>query len=458
MSASQLPALAPRFFVLTDISDEEPDDQQSLVRLLLYACDIEIEGLVACSSQWKAIHHSPLRPEYIHQVLDAYAQVEDALRLHRPEYPSASSLRQKVAVGNGNDMLSVGDAFQTEGSELLRQRILAEDPRPLWVGIWGGASTLAQALWTLRKQLPREELRPLLHKLWVYDIQGQDDAGAWIATQFPEIQYMRNQYAWRGISRHVNHEWFESRGDHEELVSPAWFRKHIQEDHGPLGAMYPDARYLHEGDTASFLHLLHPGLHDPCEPDQGGWGGRFHAEPQRNVWSGGCPVTDEQAYGDFFMYSDAADRCIWQCWEQRPTCNVYNSILRWRKEIQQDFAARMDWCILSPEEANYPPHIVLNGDRESRVMRLQPLAGTYLELDASSSWDPQGYPLYFKWWMYEEAGNYPQPIHIECDTHAILGFRIPHDAGGRRIHLILHLSNGGQPPLCSYRRVILCIS
>ena len=63
----------PRLFVLTDMS-EEPDDRQSLVRLLLCACDIDIEGLVATTSQWKAIHGSSFRPDYIHQILDAYGQ------------------------------------------------------------------------------------------------------------------------------------------------------------------------------------------------------------------------------------------------------------------------------------------------------------------------------------------------------------------------------------------------
>ena len=31
------------------------------------------------------------------------------------------------------------------------------------------------------------------------------------------------------------------------------------------------------------------------------------------------------------------------------------SLWRWRDDFQNDFAARMDWCFMSFEEANHPP-------------------------------------------------------------------------------------------------------
>ncbi|MCB1128715.1 MAG: DUF1593 domain-containing protein, partial [Verrucomicrobiae bacterium] len=40
-----------RVFVLTDISNE-PDDEESLVRFLVYANEYDIEGLVATTSTW----------------------------------------------------------------------------------------------------------------------------------------------------------------------------------------------------------------------------------------------------------------------------------------------------------------------------------------------------------------------------------------------------------------------
>ena len=46
--------LKPRLFVLTDI-ENEPDDAQSMVRLMTYSNQLEIEGLVATTSCWLII-------------------------------------------------------------------------------------------------------------------------------------------------------------------------------------------------------------------------------------------------------------------------------------------------------------------------------------------------------------------------------------------------------------------
>src|SRR5207342_1553953 len=52
----------PRLFVLTDIGNE-PDDQMSFVRLLLYSNEIDIEGLVATTSTWQKEY---AQPEFLH--------------------------------------------------------------------------------------------------------------------------------------------------------------------------------------------------------------------------------------------------------------------------------------------------------------------------------------------------------------------------------------------------------
>src|SRR5712691_4888946 len=60
-----------RLLVLTDISSltagvREPDDGQSLIRLLLYSNDFEIEGFVATSN---LIHGQTVRPDLIRQAV-----------------------------------------------------------------------------------------------------------------------------------------------------------------------------------------------------------------------------------------------------------------------------------------------------------------------------------------------------------------------------------------------------
>ena len=129
----------------------------------------------------------------------------------------------------------------------------------------------------LRRDLSLQQLADCLDSLWVFEIQGQDDAGAWVAVNFPQVHVIRCQLAWRGISPHIAGEWFEARGDDEELVSPQWFRQHIQSDHDarvqpilmPVICMKVIAHHS--------CILIPTGLHDPYKIDQGGWGGRYDA-------------------------------------------------------------------------------------------------------------------------------------------------------------------------------------
>jgi len=111
-----MPQQRPRLFVLTDISSEEPDDLQSLIRLLLYSNEIEIEGLIATLSEWKSLLGSPFGPDLIHRALDAYACVRPQLLKHDHRYPEADALRQTVAVGNGNDLAATGPGKESPGA------------------------------------------------------------------------------------------------------------------------------------------------------------------------------------------------------------------------------------------------------------------------------------------------------------------------------------------------------
>ena len=65
----------PRIVVMTDIANE-PDDQMSMVRLLVYANQFDVEGLVATTSTWMK---NRVRPDVIHSLVDAYAQVQPNL-------------------------------------------------------------------------------------------------------------------------------------------------------------------------------------------------------------------------------------------------------------------------------------------------------------------------------------------------------------------------------------------
>src|SRR5262245_43473241 len=86
----------PRLLVLTDIGGD-PDDQQSLVRLLVHANEFDIEGLIAssCGTLGELKDHVT-KPQLIRQQIDAYARVLPNLSKHADGFPTAEHLMSVV--------------------------------------------------------------------------------------------------------------------------------------------------------------------------------------------------------------------------------------------------------------------------------------------------------------------------------------------------------------------------
>src|ERR1051325_9777754 len=136
-----------RVFVTSDIGNE-PDDQMSFVRLLLYSNELDIEGLVATTSTWqKAATH----PETMHSIIVAYQEVLPDLLKNAEGCPTAEHLDALVSNGQpAYGLAAAGPGKSSPGSQALIKAADKDDPRPLWITIWGGANTLAQALSDVR--------------------------------------------------------------------------------------------------------------------------------------------------------------------------------------------------------------------------------------------------------------------------------------------------------------------
>ncbi|NLP11026.1 DUF1593 domain-containing protein [bacterium] len=111
---------------LTDIGGD-PDDQQSLVRLLTYANEFHIEGLLATS---RLNHGSDTRPEQIEALIQAYALVYDSLRHHAEGYPLPDSLQALVKSGLG-DPEKLGAGWDTQASRWIIKVAERPDEHPL---------------------------------------------------------------------------------------------------------------------------------------------------------------------------------------------------------------------------------------------------------------------------------------------------------------------------------------
>jgi hypothetical protein len=441
-------------FVLTDISESEPDDKQSLVRLLTYANEFEIEGIIATASCFFTLNELPILPEYIHATIRHYANVRRSLIRHAPDFPGPGFLHSRTACGCGDGMRVVGEHGDTAGSDMLIAAADRQDDRPIWVVIWGGAATLAQALWRIRNDRSEEECAAFVRKLRVHEILGQDDAGAWICHHFPKLHFVRNT-AFSAFSPNVSWESAEEeRGADESLVSHEWFRTNVIYNHGSLGHAYPLARYIYEGDTPSYLQLIPNGLTDPEYPHFGSWGGRFTREKQAGVRSGTELVSTESEHDPYSMYVSDADS--WSYGEKRYT-NRFCSIFRWREAFQNDFAARMDWCVQPFESANHNPVAVLNDDYTRNVLWVAAKPGEKIELDASKSYDPDGNALSFDWRLYPEAGTFDGTVDIAGAQTARAVVSTPEAPSGAETHIVLTIRDNGEPNLFAYRRIVIVV-
>lgn len=314
----------PRLMVLTDIGGD-PDDQQSMIRLMVYSNEFEIEGLIATASRTpNELKEAVTRPDLVRQIVEAYGKVRPNLIKHAQGWPETDTLLERIKSGNphrGREF--IGEKHDTEGSRWIIERVDAGTrERPLNIAIWGGQTDLAQALWRVRSDRGDAGLADFVKLLRVYDISDQDRIASWVHDEFPGMFYILSQAPAGEDKRQGAYRGMYLGGD-QSLTSRDWIDEHVR-NKGPLGALYPTRTWtapnphscLKEGDTPSWFFFLPLGGNDPNNLSQPGWGGQF--EKSADGW-----------------FRDL----------RKPGTDPREAVSRHRPEYQKDFARRMSWCL-----------------------------------------------------------------------------------------------------------------
>jgi hypothetical protein len=448
--------LKPRVIVLTDIKrHQEPDDSQSLVRLLSLADLVEVEGIVVSAgfNYWEP-RHAVEGYAYTFELLEAYRQsVGNLMKMSDQAgflpveeeqeigyWPSPNYVVQRTVLGTTMQGLDqTGPGKDNAGSRLITNVVDEADPRPVYILAWGGANVLAQTMRDITENpLTRREpaaVGAFVRKIRVIAVGDQDqpwpmraqppisnNAGSWLRKQFPNMHWIL-----------VNGTGFHQA---TRAMQP-FYQAHIQ-GHGALGDAYPDHNHSIEGDTSSLFHVLPLGIADLERPDWGSaagihWYGR-HDRLGVDVWARPSGPDSETV----LAYSDElASRCTAALWRL--------------------FAARMDWA--RSGTGNRPPVVVIDGDAGRSPLVRKTTAGQTVTLDASRSRDGENDRLRFSWECMQLKDSFQLPLLEEAAASPQLSFQVPAQAASREIHLLLTVSDSGAGhALCSWRRVVLQVA
>lgn len=448
VSIAQETNLKPRLVVCTDIApaDIEPDDMESMVHLMVYADMFEIEALIT-SVGWNCDPYPLEWAQYLQQVIDAYEKDVMNLRKRSEQtsflsldeengqqrigyWPSTEYLRSRAVMGSINGGIrSIGEGNDSPGSDLLIRLADEDDPRPIYVAAWGGANTLAQAIWHVKQTRSADEVSDFVKKFRIYTITDQDmdyahrmdrarSSHMWLRQEFKDdLQFIWDEGTWQEQCELGKQNWMH----HQTSIQTC----------GALGKEYPNYKWGVEGDTPSFLYVLPNGLNDPEDPKQCSWAG-YHEY-------GLCPDSLTMA---------------WTSWQEPVRSISVGYKQRFYLDEISDFEARMQWTE-DKGERNHNPIVVVNGHQGPSPLVLHVKAGDVLRLDASDSSEPDFNIITFHWWQQPEIGH--AKITIPDATQSVINITIPNDAVGQNLHLICEIQDKGYLYLKSYLRIILIV-
>lgn len=245
----------PRIIVSSDIGGTDPDDNQSMIHLLMYNDMFDIEGLVSSPSFGNG------SADEIKRMIGIYEKDYDRLKKHAAELVSPDSLRRICKQGRRGLAPFKGYDNPTEGSEWIVAQARRKSDRPLWILVWGTLEDVAQAL---------HDAPDIKDKIRIYYIGGPNkkwgvNSYAYIASSHPDVWMIENNATYRGLIAASKRDGETDNAYYNRVVSGA----------GHMGAdfiNYYKGR-VKMGDTPSLLYMMDGDPESPEKKDC--WGGNF---------------------------------------------------------------------------------------------------------------------------------------------------------------------------------------
>jgi len=252
----------PQVFIFTDINIDQgdPDDRQSLVHLLWYADELDIEGIVP--DRWNAQGLKACE-----MVMDAYTADYQQYNFYEKGYQEPDSIR---------NLLATNEAYAVNLFKKAASR--ANHENPLYVLIWGNMKLFGRALQqnpkladnirlitigTGLKYGPRDEAAGDDCKAPNWNGPGRDEI--YQEERFKDMWWLEINWTYNGMfSGSGPKEMFEKLSTYGELGYHMQLVTKNQEW----------AQYFRVGDTPSVLYVIDPE-HDINDPTESSWAGKF---------------------------------------------------------------------------------------------------------------------------------------------------------------------------------------
>ncbi|MEQ9376003.1 MAG: DUF1593 domain-containing protein [Imperialibacter sp.] len=504
LAAQTVAAQAKPRIIIT--ADPELDDNNSLIRLLLYSSDLKIEGLIYASSQfhWKGdgkgtkwfvpgreydrfgLDLCPCESwrwaedeRFIHDIVEAYEKAYPNLKTHNGQYPSPDELKSKIRYGN---IEFDGDISKdSPGSDLIRSLIIDNEPGQLYITAWGGQSTIARALKSIEEQYQYttewDKIKRKIGRKVVLLPSGDQDAtySTYIKPNWPEIEYRQ----FRGGPNYGYGAQIRASEENAPYLTPAWMKENVS-DRGSLGALYRvwgDGKQMVKGDVVDYFGIAGHTTEElkkmgyvvwmPVQA-KGSWLGEGDNHTFMNMLGNGLRAHEQGTWGGwggkveagpaaadiFTMPADAsadamADRMGSANNEPKAEELPYPNFF---PQAQQDFAARMQWAV-TPRyaDANHEPEVTIQGP-----LTVVAAPGQKVRLRGTAT-DPDGNKVTLRWSQLP-VGTYRGKVEIEQSGTSKAEVLAPDDVRpGQTIHVILEATDNGKPALTRYQRVVIMI-